>query len=152
MNPKFKEVNQAYEVLSDPQKRASYDQFGQAGFEQQQGNGPSGFDSSQFGGFDFGGAGDFDFGNIFDMFFGRERNAQRGPMRGNDIEAQVEIDFRDAVFGKTIDLNVQRQEKCLHCRGNGAEPGTKIVTCPTCQGNGKLSKNNKHFLVSFRVW
>jgi len=134
---KFKEINEAYEVLSDPQKRASYDQFGAAGFEQQQGYGPFGFDTSGFA--DFTKGMEFDLGDIFDLFFGRQ-GPRRGPQRGRDIEKEIEIDFADAVFGKTFSLEITKKEKCSHCHGNKAEPGTKIITCEKCGGKGQVEQ------------
>jgi molecular chaperone DnaJ len=149
---KFKEVNEAYEVLSDPQKRSSYDQFGKAGFEQQQSYGP-GFGQGQgFEGFDFGQGGQgfsFDMGDIFDMFFGREQQSRRRPQRGSDIEKELEINFSDAFFSKNFNLEIQRQEKCSHCRGNGAESGTKIVTCPQCKGKGQVEQNQQTVFGQF---
>lgn len=141
---KFKEINEAYEVLSDPQKRAHYDQFGQAGFEQQQGYGPFGFDTSAFGGFDFARDFEFDWGDVFDLFFGRSaQSKRRGPQRGRDIKREIEIDFRDAVFGTTYRLEIERYEKCSRCRGSGAEPGSKIINCRRCQGKGEISETRQ---------
>jgi len=133
---KFKEVNEAYEVLSDPQKREAYDRFGHAAFDPQNG-GAGGFGG--FGGFDFediGGA----FGDIFDMFFGTStgRRARRGPQRGADREMRLDIDFEDAVFGIEKEIEMYRAEKCDRCKGNGAEPGTPIKTCPNCHGSGQV--------------
>ncbi|MFC5703687.1 molecular chaperone DnaJ [Cohnella faecalis] len=122
---KFKEVKEAYDVLSDDQKRARYDQFGHqdpnAGF----GGG---------GGADMGG-----FGDIFDMFFGggggrRDPNA---PQRGNDLQYTMTIEFKEAVFGKETDINIPRTESCDTCHGNGAKPGTKPETCTVCRGSGQ---------------
>jgi len=151
---KFKEVNEAYEALSDPQKRASYDQFGQAGFEQQQGYGPGfeGFNASDFGGFDFsqGGQGfGFNMGDIFDLFFDRGGAQRQATSRGVDIEQELEIDFRDAFFGKDYELEIKRQEKCPRCRGNTAEPGTKIVDCTECGGKGQVERTRRIFSMQF---
>ena len=132
---KFKEATLAYEILSDKQKRAQYDQFGTVGA------GPG------FGGFDFSGFQDikFDFGSgtfsdIFDSFFGgKARQAKRrgGPMRGNDIEIVVHLTFDEAVFGTTKEVEISRYEQCSHCKGMGNEPGSKIIDCETCQGTGQ---------------
>lgn len=128
---KFKEAKEAYEVLSDEQKRAQYDQFGHAGAAGGQG----------FGG--FGGAGDFGgFGDIFDMFFGgggrsRDPNA---PRQGADLQYQVNLEFEDAVFGKELDINIPREEECDTCNGSGAKPGTKPETCTHCHGSGQLNQ------------
>lgn len=129
---KFKEINEAHRVLSDPEAKARYDQFGHQAFE--------GAGAGAGGGFgDFGGFGDiFD---IFDMFTGgtaggRQRSA--GPMRGRDLQMDLTIDFREAVFGVKKSIEVPRVETCSHCRGNGAEPGTPIITCPDCNGAGEI--------------
>lgn len=122
---KFKEVTEAYEVLSDSDKRARYDQFGHT--DPTQGAGGAGFE----GGFgDFGG-----FGDIFDMFFGGQR--QRGPQRGNDLEYELEVDFEDAAFGVEEEIQIPRTETCPTCEGTGAKPGTKVEKCSVCNGAGE---------------
>lgn len=130
---KFKEINEAHRVLSDAEARARYDQFGHQAFEG--GAGPGG--AGGFGGFE--GFGDiFD---IFDMFTGGAqggRQRSRGPMRGRDLEMDVTIDFREAVFGVKKSYEVPRVETCSHCHGNGAEPGTPITTCGDCGGAGEI--------------
>jgi len=130
---KFKEVTHAYEVLSDKQKRAQYDQFGTVG------EGPAGFDFRGFKDvkFDFGGS---SFGDIFDSFFGggaARAEARRGPLRGNDIEIMLHLTFEEAVFGTTREVEISRYETCEHCKGMGNEPGSKIIDCTTCQGTGQ---------------
>ena len=131
----FKEVNEAYEVLSDDTKKAQYDQYGHDAFTAGGGNSAGGFG----GGFGGGGFGGFDdiFGNIFDMFGGGGGRGQRGPERGADLRQDVRISFRDAVFGTTMKVNVQRHEECEHCHGTGGEPGSKVETCPNCHGSGQ---------------
>ena len=135
---KFKEINQAYEVLSDKQKRQQYDTFGSAG-------GAGGFPGggAGFGGFDFSGGGG-GFADIFESFFGggggmggtdRPKSASR---RGNDIEAGVNITFEEAVFGTEKELEITKPDVCDHCSGQGAEPGSPIVSCKTCQGTGHV--------------
>ncbi len=141
---KFKEVNEAYEVLSDPQKRKMYDQFGHSG--------PNGYgsDFSGFSGFDgfsggfggFGGEGfDVDLGDIFSSFFGGGRSSQRrsnGPQRGNDLKVSINITFREAAFGVRKQVKVNRKEQCSTCSGTGAKPGTSAETCKACGGTGQV--------------
>ncbi|MFD1066334.1 molecular chaperone DnaJ [Oceanobacillus locisalsi] len=129
---KFKEVKEAYEVLSDDQKRAQYDQFGHAGAQ-----------SQGFGGFGGGGAQDFGgFSDIFDMFFGgggrsRDPNA---PQQGDDLQYTLILDFEEAIFGKETDIEVPQEEECDTCHGSGAKPGTKPETCSHCHGSGQLNE------------
>jgi len=132
---KFKEVNQAYEVLSVKQKRSQYDQFGGAGPEAS-----GGFDYGNFQqGFDFGGGG---FADIFETFFGGGMRGQgrSGPrsFRGSDIEFELSIKFEEAVFGVEKTLEIAKSETCGKCKGNGAEPGSKIVSCSHCNGSGQV--------------
>lgn len=133
---KFKEANEAYEVLSDETKKAQYDQFGHDAFKQGGGAGAGGFQGGfgGFGGFG-GGAGGFD--NIFDMFFGGGGRGQQGPQKGNDLREDIDISFEDATFGKSMDIEITRHEECDHCHGTGAEPGTKVDICPNCHGSGQ---------------
>ncbi len=140
---KFKQINEAYQVLSNAEKKAQYDQYGQT-FEQAQRNG-GGFagQGNPYGGFDFsGGFGqdgvEFDLGDIFgDIFGGRgERTARRA--RGVDLEMPLTITFEQAVFGVDKTITIEKKDKCPTCRGTGAEPGTKIITCPVCHGQGHI--------------
>lgn len=134
---KFKECNEAYSVLSDDQKRAQYDQFGHAAFENGGMGGGGGFGGAGgFGG--FGGSGMED---IFDMFFGGQggrggSRAKSGPQRGADLRFDLEISFEEAAFGLEKEINLYRDETCDHCHGEGAEPGSKVETCPECNGSG----------------
>lgn len=145
---KFKEINEAYQVLGNTEKRQQYDQYGQT-FSGAGSNGGGGFGGQGgnpfgqgFGGFQQGGA-NFDFGDLGDMgdlfgsFFGGGRPTHNV---GRDLETEITIEFLESVFGveKTIDLN--KQIKCDHCSGSGAEPGAKINTCKTCNGSGRVVK------------
>jgi molecular chaperone DnaJ len=128
---KFKEVAEAYDVLSDSQKRARYDQFGHMDGQGQWGNGG-------FGGFEgFGGG----FGDIFDMFFGGGmgggREQRRGPQRGADLRYDLEIAFEEAAFGLETEIKVPRMENCPACEGTGAREGTRPKTCSSCRGTGQ---------------
>ena len=129
----FKEVNEAYSVLSDADKKAKYDQYGHAAFDP----GAGGFGGSGFGGF---GGMDFDMGDIFSSFFGGGGGARRsnGPVQGNDREARVTLTFEEAAFGVKKEINYNRVEKCPSCEGSGAQKGTSPKTCPKCGGTGSV--------------
>lgn len=138
---KFKEFAEAYEVLGDKQKRSQYDQFGSAG--PNFGGGGAGFNGAGFDfsgvNFDFGGSGG-GFGDIFETFFGGDgREKSRGPTRGANLEVRVRVKFEDAIFGTTAELKLERLIKCENCRGNGAEPGSKISDCKRCHGTGEIT-------------
>lgn len=129
---KFKEVNEAYEVLSDPEKKSRYDQFGHAGVN---GQGFGGFDPGAGG---FGGFGDI-FDDIFDMFGGGFSTRRRtGPRKGADIKQRIDISFEEAAFGVEKEIKINRTEKCSVCNGTGAKPGTNKSTCPKCNGTGEV--------------
>lgn len=142
---RFKEINEAYEVLSDPEKRGVYDRYGRAATQ-------GGF--GQGGGSPFGGFGGFgDISDIFDEFFGGgfggRSNRQRGPARGNDLRYDLEITFQEAVFGVEKELEVPRLETCSHCGGSGAEPGTTPIRCPQCNGSGEIRRAQQTILGQF---
>ncbi len=135
---KFKEIGEAYEVISDPEKRAAYDRYGHAGLQ--------GFDFGQpFEGFDFGG-----FGDIFDAFFGgtAARRASQA-QRGADRRAEIEIDFQEAAFGCEMEIDVTRNERCPRCGGNRAEPGSQLARCPSCDGSGEVRRVSRSFFGQF---
>lgn len=142
---KFKEINEAYEVLKDGAKRQRYDQFGHAGV-----GGASDAGGNPFGG-GFGGAGfngqnvNFDFGDlglgdIFGNFFGGQNARGQRQTRGNDVEARVEVSFEEAVFGTETTLRLHLEDTCEHCKGTTTEPGSSLQTCPKCQGAGQVTQ------------
>ncbi len=141
---KFKEVNEAYEVLSDSEKKQRYDQFGHAGVDPSFGGG-SGFGG--FGGFD----GGFDFGDIFEGFFGggfggRGGARRNAPKRGADLEAQVTVTFEEAAFGCEKEIHLYRTEFCPDCDGSGAKEGSEVVTCSACGGSGQVRSTQRTIL------
>ncbi len=143
----FKEVNEAYEVLKDPSKRQRYDQFGHAGVGGNGGGNPYEGFGSAYGGqagaagqganFDFG---DLGLGDIFNSFFGGGGGQQgrRQPSRGRDVETQVDISFEQAIFGTEVELNLNLDDTCDHCKGTTVEPGYKLETCDQCGGSGQV--------------
>ncbi|MBR3837176.1 MAG: molecular chaperone DnaJ [Clostridia bacterium] len=132
---KFKEVNEAYSVLSDAEKKSRYDQFGHAGVDPNFGAGGGG----GFGGFGGFGGMDFDVGDIFSSFFGGGASPRRnGPVQGDDILTRVVISFEEAVFGCQKTISFSRTETCSSCSGSGAEPGTHPETCSKCKGTGQI--------------
>ena len=132
---KFKEVNEANEVLSDPEKKARYDQFGFAGVDPNYGAGAGG--GAYGGGFDFGDLGDI-FGSFFGGGFGGQRRNPNAPQRGESIRASVSISFKEAAFGCEKSVTIERSEQCPTCKGSGCAPGTTPEICPDCHGSGTV--------------
>lgn len=138
---KFKEINQAYEVLKDPEKRKRYDTFGDLGGNARQGRGFSGFE-----GFDFNSTGSSSFGDIFETIFGGGRQQSqaggraRKPEQGEDLLYSINLNFMDAAKGIETPIQVVRKEKCTACAGKGIEPDSSKILCPVCKGSGRVEK------------
>jgi len=139
---KFKEINEAYDILKDAQKRQRYDQFGHAGVGGASGGGGSAGGGNPFGG--FGGQAGFgdDLGDIFSQFFGGGGSSQRqrGPQRGRDVEVQLQLTFEEAIFGIEHEMTLDLDDTCEHCKGTTVEPGYEMKTCPTCHGAGQQTR------------
>lgn len=155
---KFKEVNEAYSVLSDDNKRAQYDQFGSTSFAGGQGGGfqgggfGGGFDGFDFSQFTQGGNGgaqfDFDLGDIFgDVFGGGRARAQQA--RGRDISVDIELTFEDSIFGVERTMLLNKTSTCDHCSGTGAEKGSEMITCSTCNGKGNIREVKRSIFGQF---
>ncbi|MCM1054637.1 MAG: molecular chaperone DnaJ [Bacteroides sp.] len=148
---KFKEVNEANDVLSDPQKRARYDQFGHAGVDPSYGGGAGGYGyGGGFGGFSADGG--IDLGDIFDSIFGGGASTRRSnpnaPQRGSDIAVNLDISFMEACKGVSHDIELTRADTCDACNGSGAKPGTTPKTCPDCHGSGVIRVTQRTMLGS----
>ena len=149
---KFKEINEAYSVLSDENKRAQYDRFG-SNFEQ------AGFGGSGFGGYsnayDFSGFGGIDFdledilGSVFGGGFGSSSKKSQGPTRGADIRTNMSLKFEEAAFGVKKETSITRNEKCDSCGGSGAKPGSRVITCDKCGGRGKIQMTQNTIMGAF---
>ena len=152
---KFKQIGEAYAILSDEQKRAAYDRFGKAGVDPSAADaGAGGFGQGGFGGFSGMNSGDFQsaFGDIFSDLFGGGRGRGAGPqgpqpMRGNDVSYTLEVSFEDAAHGRKMDIRVPAWDECTSCHGTGCRPGTSKKTCPTCHGAGVVRMSNGLFQV-----
>ncbi|MDO8659675.1 MAG: molecular chaperone DnaJ [Candidatus Parcubacteria bacterium] len=153
----FKQVNEAYQVLSDDAKRSKYDQYG-SGFENMN-SAAGGFGGSQqggFGGFDFSGFqngnSDFDFGNLNDIFSdfftGGMSGSRQQARRGRDISTEIQISFSDSIFGVNRKILITKTSSCLSCHGSGAKAGTKMETCKHCNGQGHIRETKRSFLGS----
>ena len=146
---RFKEISRAYEVLSDPETKARYDRFGEAGVSGAgAGAGGVGFDPNDMGGF----------ADIFETFFGggfgggtssRASTRRRGPTRGDDLRLDIRLKFREAVFGGEKEIKIPHQEICTTCNGTGAKKGTRPITCPTCGGAGQVRRATQTPFGSF---
>lgn len=142
---KFKEINEAYEILSNPEKRQRYDQFGHAGVG---GNGGAGGFNNGFGGFQgFGGAQgqniNFDFGDLGDLFgsfFGGGGGQRQRTRKGQDVAVETVLTFEEAVFGTEKEIGINLDLDCTHCKGSGAEPGHGLTDCATCKGSGQVNR------------
>jgi molecular chaperone DnaJ len=141
---RFKEINRAYEVLSEPETRARYDRFGEAGVSSSAG--PGFQDFSDLGGF----------ADIFESFFsgfssgmGQQTRRRGGPIRGDDLRLDLKLDFREAVFGGEKEIRISHLETCTNCNGSGAKPGTRPRTCPTCSGSGQVRRATRTPFGSF---
>jgi molecular chaperone DnaJ len=146
---KFKEINEAYQVLGNPDKKKQYDQFGQT-FDQAGGGGFGGMNGANF---DFSNMGDLGemFGDMFGFGGGRRQQGSgaRGQARGRDIEMNVKISFREAAFGTETNVDLYKPVSCRHCSGAGFEPGSKMTSCQTCRGQGRVRSVQRTILGSF---
>ena len=147
----FKEINEAYAVLSDPEKKDKYDRFGHAGVDPNAGFGGGAGGFGGFGGFEdifdmFGGA----FGGGFGGFGGGSRGRKNGPRKGSDLQKSITIDFKEAAFGTKKEIRINKYVKCKTCGGTGAEPGTSKKTCPKCGGSGEVRTAQRTPLGTFQ--
>ena len=150
---KFKEANEAYQTLSDDGKRSKYDQFGpgfenmQGGYQGQQGGFNGGFGGFDFSGFQGGGSADFDLNDIFSDFFGGGMGGGRQQARrGRDISTEIQISFKDSIFGIDRKILITKTSNCATCGGKGAKAGTKMEKCKTCNGQGKVHEAKRTIL------
>ncbi|HKK54223.1 MAG TPA: molecular chaperone DnaJ [Patescibacteria group bacterium] len=153
---KFKEINEAYQVLGNEKKRKQYDQFGTT-FDQGQGPGAGGYSSWQdMGGFSQGNMDFDDLGDIFsgmgDIFgFGGARGGSRSQARGSDLQMTIAVELEDVVFGSEKNIELKKNVVCDHCEGSGAEPGSDVKTCDTCQGKGEVITTQRTILGNMQA-
>lgn len=154
---RFKEINEAYQILSDERKRSQYDQFGtvgEGGVPRDGAGAPSGFGWPGGFRFDFGQAfegresADFDFSDVVDDLFGGQRRRKHAPERGRDLRVGIAISFEDSILGAKKEIEIMRLTRCARCNGSGGEPGTGVRACPACQGTGHVQKTQRTFLGS----
>ncbi|MFA5184830.1 MAG: molecular chaperone DnaJ [Patescibacteria group bacterium] len=156
---KFKELNEAYQVLSNAEKRQQYDRFGSAFQHGQAGSGFNGANYGGFSGFQNGAGMNFDFEDLGDVFggfsdifgFGGSRGGTKKAARGRDLEMVLNIEFLEAAFGLEKELSFTKNVTCNRCQGNGAEPGSKIENCPTCGGSGRISRLQRTILGNIQT-
>jgi|SRR3989344_3043123 len=152
---RFKEINEAYQILSDERKRSQYDQYGQVFEHGGGGSQQGGFEWPGGIKFDFGGEGfdaqgsGFDFSDVFEDFLGMGGRPRQKSKKGKDIRLNLQITFEESVFGSKREVEASKLAKCQHCAGSGGEPGTKMKNCATCQGKGNIQKTQRTFLGSF---
>ncbi len=149
---KFKDINEAYQILGDKDKRAKYDQFGSAAFEQG-GFGGGGFGQGfgGFGGFEGGNVDFEDLGDIFGSIFGQQGGRRGGQKRGSDIETEVVLDFLESVKGVTRKIKLYTNQACSVCQGSGGEPGSKVEDCKTCNGKGQVTRATRTFFGTIQT-
>ncbi|MES2223873.1 MAG: molecular chaperone DnaJ [Patescibacteria group bacterium] len=146
---KFKEASEAYSILSDEKKRQQYDTYGSAGPNMGGGGGGGGFNPGDFDFSGFGGTEGFDFGDIFGDIFGGGGGRRQQQKRGRDIQVDIELDFKDSIFGTTRKVLVSKDSTCADCKGTGAEKGTETITCAKCGGKGHIKEARNTFFGQF---